>query len=571
MKNGLTQMLSQLKANVMLGVEDVQDIGVRLEKSAVPATLFQRLKEYKADVALFLVLIVAGVKFTTGIDRVLDVAFYDESLYLLAGVKLAARGLYCPECGPLYAPLYNAWYFLLSFFTHDNLSLYWLNYKLVTILPALVTYVLLRKNNASLVVSAAVALVVLTCAGNVPVWPKPSHFGLIVTMLFLAWASTARSVSRTLALGSLGALLTSYVRPEYFLTSVLLAGLMVLGIGLRKEWRIRSTFVDLGAVAFVGAVIFAVLGLPVSGSRSLCAFGQHFALDWVASTGSELHPWVDWEAILVQNFGPVHGMVDVVHNNPVLFLKHVAHNIFAIAGNFDKFFPVYLFGDKLAKAALLLVLGWAFYARRDVVRLNAHRYGQYLGVVGLFLLSGLIAIGMVYPRPHYFVFPVVLIVTSLAVVLSGRVHKREFPGWTYVAILGLLIVAITPSPYLHKGDEAQENTRTIRLVQSMHINAPVNILEAEGGFNIYLGDNFQRVGENEKMTRFGKFAASRRISMVVVTKLLASDIRFKSDPEWQDFLEHYENYGFSQVQVPGSTIKVIMRKDLLPLSPKATL
>jgi hypothetical protein len=526
----------------------------------------QTWSKYRADIVLLLALLAAATKYAAGVDRVVDVAFYDESLYLLAGVKLAARGLYCPECGPLYAPLYNLWYFFLSFFTRDNLSLYWLNYKLVTIIPTLLTYILLRKNNASFLVSSAISILVLTCAANLPVWPKPSHFGLMVTLLFLIPASCARSVPRALSLGAIGAFLTAYARPEYFLTSVLLAVLLAGGILLKKEWRTRRGILDLGGVVLVGAVIIAIIGLPVSGYRSLCAFGQHFALHWVSWTGSELHPWVDWETILMQNFGQVNGMADVVRNNPHLFLKHVGQNLLGLTGNFDKLFPTFLFGDKIAKVAILAAVGWVFYMRRGVVRLNLRRQRECLAIVGLFLLAGLIAIAMVYPRPHYFVFPVILIITSFALVLSGREKDREFPGWKQVAMLSLLILAVTPSPYIHGGGDGQENIQTIRLVQNMHIAKPVNILEAEGGFNIYMGDNFQRVGENEKNAGFRQFVESRKIGMVIVTDLLLTDIRFKSDPEWRDFLLHYEDWGFSKVEVPDSKIEVIVRRDLLPQS-----
>lgn len=528
------------------------------------SSIARYLSGHKNDILIFLVLLGAGLKFTAGVDRVVDVLFYDESLYLLAGVKLAARGLYCPECGPLYAPLYNAWYFLLSFLTRDNLSLYWLNYKIVTIIPVLLSYVLLRKNNVSLLVSTAIAVVVLTSAANLPVWPKPSHFGVIVALLFLIPASRASSFPRVLALGALGAFLTAYVRPEYFLTSVLLVLVLVAGIALKSDWRTRKEFLDLGGLLLVVAAIIAVVGLPVSGSRSVCAFGQHFALYWVSWTGSELHPWVDWETILAQNFGQVHGMLDVVRNNPQMFLKHVGQNLVGLVSNFGMLFPSFLFGDKLSKIALVLLVGWVFFARRSGFRLNFTRQKGYILIVFLFLLSGLIAIVTVYPRPHYFVFPVFLVTTSLALLLSGREEARESLPMRYVLILALLVLAVTPSPYVNQGGEAQENVRTIRLVQNFRITKPVNILEAEGGFDIYMGNNFSRIGESEKNAGFREFVTARNIGMIVVTKLLATDIRFKNDPEWQDFLRRYEEYGYFQAQAQGSETRVLARKDLLP-------
>jgi hypothetical protein len=523
----------------------------------------QLWSDSKADIILFLVLLVAALKYTAGVDRVVDVLFYDESLYLLAGVKLAARGLYCPECGPLYAPLYNAWYFLLSFLTRDNLSLYWLNYKLMTIIPALLSYVLLRKNNVSYLVSAAIAVVVLTSAANIPVWPKPSHFGIIVTLVFLIAASRAKSFSRALALGSLGAFITSYVRPEYFLTSVLLALILAGGIIARRAWRTRKEAADLSGLLVIALIVIAIVGLPVSGSRSLCAFGQHFAIYWVSWTGSELHPWVDWEVIFTQNFGQAHGMLDVVRNNPHMFFKHVSQNIVGLAGNFGMLFPTHLFGDKIAKLAIVAVVGWVFVVRRKTVQANFARYRGYILIVALFLLASVIAIVTVYPRPHYFVFPVILLTTLLAMLLSSRETAAGSPRMTYVLVLSGLILAVTPSPYLNQGDQAQENIRVIRFVQNMHISRPVNILEAEGGFDIYMGDNFRRIGEAEKSEGFREFMVKRDIGVIVVTELLATDLRFRNDPEWQNFLANYGEFGFERVQIPGSGTRVLVRKDLV--------
>lgn len=525
---------------------------------------WKRLSASKADIIVFLALLVAAVKYVAGVDHVVDVLFYDESLYLVAGVKLAARGLYCPECGPLYAPLYNAWYFLLSHLTHDNLSLYWLNYKLMAVLPALLIYILLRKNNVSMLASAAIAVLILTSSANLPVWPKPSHMGIIVTLAFLIPASTTRSVPAALGFAAAGAFISSYVRPEYFLTSVLL-GLWLAGwIVWTKAWRDRTATLPLAGVLVLAAAVIGAIGLPVSGSRSICAFGQHFALYWVAWTGSDLHPWVDWQTIFTQNFGDAHGMLDVIRNNPHMFLKHVGANVVGLVKNFGMLFPVHLFGDKIAKIGIVAVVAWLFVVRRASVRAMVREHRTYLFIVALFLLAGLISIVTVFPRPHYFVYPVFLITSTLALLLTGRQTPEEPRGVGYALLLSGLILAVTPSPYLNLTDDAQVNTRAIRLVQGLHITKPVRILEAEGGFDIYMGDNFQRVGEAEKDRGFKEFLAARDINMVVVTDLLASDLRFRNDPEWQAFLASPQDQGFRQYAVPAAKTKVFVRKDLLP-------
>ena len=277
-----------------------------------------------------------------------------------------------------------------------------------------------------------------------------------------------------------------------------------------------------------------------------------------------MHPWVDWQVIFTQNFGDAHGMLDVVRNNPHMFFKHVGANIIGLGKNLGMFFPVHLFGDKIAKVGIVAVVVWLFIARREAVRASYRQHRTLLFIVALFLIAGLISIVTMYPRPHYFVYPVFLLTATLALLLTGRSGQPEQRGVGYALLLSCLILAVTPSPYITQGDEAQNNTRTIRMVQNLHITSPVRILEAEGGFDIYMGNNFQRIGEAEKDRGFKEFLDARDINMVVVTDLLATDLRFRNDVAWQSFLTSSQDFGFTQYPVPGSKTRVFVRKDLLP-------
>jgi hypothetical protein len=78
-----------------------------------------------------------------------------------------------------------------------------------------------------------------------------------------------------------------------------------------------------------------------------------------------------------------------------------------------------------------------------------------------------------------------------------------------------------------------------------------------------MGDNFRRIGEAEKTSGFRQFISSRDINMVVLTELLTTDLRFRTDPEWKEFLKNSSDFGFVQRQVPRSDIQVFVRKDLV--------
>src|SRR5215213_3201108 len=129
-----------------------------------------------ADLLIALFLLIAGLKFTFALENFWSLRLYDESAYLYAGVKLPALGLPSAE----YAPLYALWYYALSLLQPDRIALYFLNYKVVTILPPILAFFLLRRYRVSLIVSVVISGVFLISNANLPVWPKPAHFALVI-------------------------------------------------------------------------------------------------------------------------------------------------------------------------------------------------------------------------------------------------------------------------------------------------------------------------------------------------------------------------------------------------------
>jgi len=85
------------------------------------------------DGIIALLLFLIGWIYTFGIEQFLDIGLYDESYYLYRGVSIPTQGF--PQAQS--APIYAAWYYLLSLFQHDRVALYYLNYKGMTIVPAL--------------------------------------------------------------------------------------------------------------------------------------------------------------------------------------------------------------------------------------------------------------------------------------------------------------------------------------------------------------------------------------------------------------------------------------------------
>jgi hypothetical protein len=96
----------------------------------------------------------------------------------------------------------------------------------------------------------------------------------------------------------------------------------------------------------------------------------------------------------------------------------------------------------------------------------------------------------------------------------------------------------------------QPNLNTIKFLRSLEIKTPVHILEAQGGYGIYVGRNYNRVAEYDKNANFCSFVHDTQIDMVVLSDGLRSDDRFFNDPEWLLFIEDPGKFGFIHLDIP---------------------
>lgn len=513
-----------------------------------------------ADLFIIAILLLAGLRFTQGLEKAFDVLLYDESFYLYWGVNLENAGL--PGAG--LAPLYAVWYFIVSLFAPDRVDLYYLNYKLMTLLLPILMYTLLRVNTVSIPVSLTVSWLLLISRANVQTWPKVSHFALALILASLVFIAGRRTLLRTSAFAAVGSLLVSYVRPEYFIVYVL-SSLLFIGAYLAEPEKFqRYNLASLVAYGFFSALLLWTFGLPLAGNRSMVAFGQHFSLNWVSWTGSPLNPWTNWKEIVSQNFGSVQSIPAAIAKNPAAFMNHVAWNLReAVTRAPLLFFPTALPLGKLpAVAAVAAMIAGLHIVYRRNVRTNLARDKRWLLFVGLFLVPTATSVAIIYPRDHYLLTLGVLTVALMSFYLTDHTIEPGHLKPLHIFLLGVLAIALTPS--LSNQEIARRPIlSTIRCIQALHIDKPVNVLEAEGGYNMYLGSNFERVAEYEKNTGFGKFLAGRNINMIVVSENLLNDSRFKADPEWQGFLADQQRFGYLQRDIPNTDRKLILKNDLL--------
>ena len=537
----------------------------------------KKLATIKNDLLLVILLLVAGFKYTYGLESVLDVYLYDESNYLNSGVMLLRDGLPNPQLDVLFAPLYSLWYFFLSLLQPDRIELYYLNYKVITILLPVLLYCVMRRYNVKIIPSATISFLFLISRANLMVWPKVSHFTLLVILTTLLLTTyTKKSSTISLAIVCVGTLLGAYARPELFIAFLFLLFALFGFTICRRSYQQTGRIALFLGILLISGLLVKWVGVPIAGGRSLVAFGQHFSHNWVEWTGEEdLNPWTNWEEITYQNFGNIQNIKDALLNNPILLLKHISTNITNTPGAisillFDHANIIIPDRHKNYLESYMILGLFAIYLivtiKRWLPQLHERIIENHILFVALACYAAitLISIAIIFPREHYLILPIILLVICTAILCLGQNNEKEDNlGWPTL-IFGLLFVFLTPHFSFYLGTATHTpNVETIHFIEELKIEEDVKMLEAEGGFDIYLPDNYQRIAEYTKKTDYHTFQCQNNINMVVLTKRLENYARLKDDEEWKYFLLNYLKEGYTKLEIPKTDRQLIVDKKLL--------
>jgi len=515
-------------------------------------------KPYIKDLIIFLFLLLAGLKFTYGMSTYFDIGLHDESSYLFNGLGLLERGF--PSV--TYAPLYALWYFILSLFTSSKTYLYYLNYVVLTILPALLMYILLRRKQVAIPISLLISWLILLSRGNAYGWPKINHFALILILgiliitsrMTLLWAS---------AWGAIGLLLVSYARPEYFLSFILF--LVLFLILYIREGRTKIHPLIVTGCILIGAVILITIGLPLSGNRTLVAFGQHFTGNWVEWTGSDINPWSNWKTILAQNFGDSNTLLEAVLYDPRLFLKHITYNMLNFSLTISTIvFPNFMPIGTITKLCALLLLGFLLFVNFRKIKTNFKDHLPLVISTVIIIIPGLMSSIIFAPRKHYLIILSTTLIALITILISSK--SDEEGGLDYQALLLIGLLTLTVTPYVagsHRAKKPQPILRTILFIESLQITDQVHMLEVEGGYDYYLDENYSRVFKEVRTTGFFEYMQDEEINMIILTDALEADTRFRDDPEWEEFLDNFSDYGYEKRDVPQTGRQILIHEDLL--------
>jgi hypothetical protein len=528
-----------------------------------------------------------------GIDQVLDLAMFDEAMYLRRGVNLHQVGLPSAEWGPLY-PL---WYQLLSRLQPEPVALYYLSYKLLSTFAVLGTYALARRGRARpWLAFLAAATCLLSMVPHVT--PRPALLALAVLLAVLLVATFLESLEGFLALVASGFVLVAYARPEYTVSALALLGLLGLVLTRRAFQEGRVPLRALGWAVLPGLLALVLLGslgnpLQDTTGRRFYAFCQHFSFNYSARVPVAWHPWNDCERSIHAAFGEqVDSVSEAARSNPKALLAHLGRNLWLYPLTSVCMFVTGLGGFEslkdrvwwlgLGRWLFLAVAGWQLVwlgRRRERLRSlrddpSAMRLGLVLGAV---VLPVLLSSVLYFPRAHYLVIQSVVGVAFLALVTSRVREQVEAVSLRPAACAGLALGLVLLTPDLGAGhllpgqapanraSPATPHLHTVRFLRSVGAGwvlkpgETLQVLDAQGGYSAYLGAPFQWVPQMRKDRPFLRYVHEQRVDLIVLDEALREDLRFAQDAEFVAFLAEPEAYGFSLRPIPGTRSTLAIR------------
>jgi hypothetical protein len=557
-----------------------------LKKTDSKEILSPALEGIKIDIILLCFLIIATIKLTYSIETILDIALDDESFYLRNGARLIKYGLQAAQ----YSPLYTIWYYLLSLLEKNNIQLYYLNYKVLISSTTIALYLYLRRIRVAPAISAVASFLYLISAGN-SILPWISHFALLVLFLFLIIATFAKSKGSYYCIVGIGLLMVSLVRPEYFISFILIF-LIFLFFILRKfktGIKPRPDLLRLFFFLLITQGLFYIFGNPLSGNRSWLTFGQHFSRNFVSWNNIPINGFINWEQIVKSVFGDANTIIGAAISNSREFLRHVLYNavhyipasLAILLVGFQNFMPQS--ADSLIRCSeflFLLALSLYLFKKKSEVTKTANRETINRLRILILVLSVpiLLSVLIMYPRMHYLIIQEALVIVALSYFISNAFEdnaKVKQAGQLRSFMLGLLILGLTPnlvSGWFFMPNELAkrqntnratlQNLNTLEFINSLKITEKVNLLEEGVRYIAFLGDNYKSIPDFYKKEPFNNFIRNYRINMIVLDENLEQDKRFVDDNEFKAFLENPQLLGFIKLSIPH-TRKYLFVKDKL--------
>lgn len=503
---------------------------------------------------------VGGVAILVALRSILygDLSFYDETSYLTRGLAQGSGGWATFTDGAVYSDFY----LLLSKLIKSPVNLYFAGRALAAVALVLGTWLSVRILTRPWIAFVAAVMVALS---SLPyTWPSVSAPAIALLMVAMSMVFRWRT-SWVFGVASGLVWLAAGCRPEYVWAATAFSIICLSWViwdfsqgELRTQKNLLKAIVALLSAFMLPAVLFIVHGLPYSNNgRDWDAFSQHFSLR--RASGSE-DPWLDAGAIVSRSFPDAHSVLDAFRASPGNFAQHVIANFLDVPKASIQAFiqlPPTSWSILVLLGFLSLLIGTlaAIYLVAKEKSENTHALQRscwlrlnWRAFVVLGILVATIAVQnlVIYPRPHYLIAPILLLLV-LACLILDRLNKgsRVEQGMSLAfAIILLAAGGLVTIRALEISSGSAPLASVARVLSQL--TPPVRLLAVDWGLSTYVQELEQISVGPKPGESFESFLNRERIDAVMINERFKGAI-WSQASGFQQFVNDPAATGFSQV------------------------
>jgi len=526
-----------------------------------------------------ILIIICGIKVTYNLASFMDVLFWDESLYLTRGVTMF------PSIPKDWGPAYSLWYKLLSLFIKDRIALYYFNFQLTTILIAIFFFVFLMSCGIQRVLAFLLSILFLASYINLPLWPRVSHFCILVVLAGIVIAKYQTSKLSKWTIICFVLLIVSYARPELFLSFLFSFCLLIVGFFYKIKSINKKEIGLFGLLLFFLGFMYVFFKTPLNGgdaNRSIGVFLQHFAMNYSQWHHDDSIFWLDFPDIVRTNFTDSFSLKAIIQSNPTLFFKHITSNIVHFIEQISKlvfnfFAPIFtkqIHWLCLMVSIILFIIYFSFTNTSSKKRLRffALIKENFLTLTALFLFSippFLVCI-YAYPRAHYMLLLVPFLLLLLSLVISSMAVEIENPiqKMTVIAVVCFFTLPVAEDFDYFKMFRKENDLRNLKTLNYIKHNFKtqdsVRVFDLEGGMTNLLPPNFTNYNYiylgSRKKTRLSSFLLEHKFDIIYHTPTITKLNDVQTDTMLFELLNKPEKYGYNRQKTGNFTATLLIKK-----------
>ena len=540
-----------------------------------------------------------------GLEKVMDIRFYDESYYLTQGIFHPIK-IWLADYSAFYSLYYKAFSF---FFNNQPIDVYYANYRFWAFLLAIVVFFTLRVSKLNFWLCLIWALCSLSAEVNYTLWPKAGHlamFGVFSGVLGLNILKEKPLSSLVWVTGI--CLLFSWCRPEFILGAV--SGTILLFLwGLLKR-NDQTNFKDFWVLIpwILGFGFWVIWGLPIGNTgRGMVAFGQHYVHNWRNFSGNNagdlMWDWVNWRTQFGLDFGNSQSVFSAMVENPKAFFSHIWFNLkYMVYKCFIYFFETLLPNRWLGlQVTGSIAFSWIaleyFHGFNGLstwwtgFKIALNKYWAHF----LVLSVPSIAAGILFqPRPHYILplFPIFLaFVAPIVRQYSFPTLKASYKNASGAILLLLCLFFLpeanayfqlrnqkikdknaetAPSQFNHFEVVTTDGLKQKELIETL-VSLPwkkgTRIFDASTGATEYLGTQLIQTGKTgfemdyKKLSDFGLFLKNEKVDAVFLRSSIYYDRFFSSQKSWQLLRSNPEKMGWKKRAIGGQKDSIFINQN----------